>query len=135
MVPPPERAAPAADASLRGIVDALADDAEALVRAELRLARAELVQTLRRYAWLIGGALIAVVGLTYGIGFAVAILIAWQGNHTLVAGIVAGVCLLAIAAGALVAWRHRPLAPLAMTRASLQEDLEWARAQTKRARP
>ncbi|HUY96722.1 MAG TPA: phage holin family protein [Verrucomicrobiae bacterium] len=132
---PPDRAAPAAEESLRGLVDALADEAQGLLRAELRLARSELVATLRRAAWLIAGAVVAVVGLGYLVGFALAILIAWRGNHTLVAGIVAGVWLLVVGAGALVAWRHRHLAPLALTRASLRDDVEWARAQTKRARP
>lgn len=126
---------PAADESLRGIVDALADEAGALLRAEVRLARAELLATLRRAAWLLAGAVVALVGFGYLVGFGLAILIAWRGNHTLVAGIVAGAFLLVALAGAAVAVGHRHLAPLALTRASLREDVEWARAQTKRARP
>ncbi len=134
-MPPSDRAAPAAEESLRGIVDALADDAEGLLRAELRLARAEIVDTVRRAAWLLAGAALAVIGLAYAVGFGLVVLIVWRGNHTLVAGIVAGAWLLVVLVGTAVAWRYRHLSPLALTRASLREDIEWAKAQTRRARP
>ncbi len=118
--------------SVRELVRGLSTEVRELVDAEVALAKAELLATLRRAAWAAGGALLALLGLGIFLLFAVITLVEWLPNHTLVAAMVALAGLILVLAGGLAIWTHRRLSPLNTIKSSLQEDLEWARRQTKR---
>ncbi len=131
-MPAPE--VPAGEDSLRGLVQQLSEEAGQLVRDEVALAKAEVWETVRRAIWLLVGIGIAAVGVLYLVVFGLGIVVEWLPNHTLVTGVIAAASLLVIAIGAGVALAHRHIQVLARTRASLREDIEWARAQSKRGR-
>ncbi|HUY60517.1 MAG TPA: phage holin family protein [Candidatus Dormibacteraeota bacterium] len=126
--------APAREDSLRGLVQQLSEEAGQLVRDEVALAKAEVWETVRQAIWLLVGIGVAVIGILYLIVFGLGIVVEWLPNHTLVTGVIAAASLLVIAVGAGIILAHRRIRLLARTRASLREDIEWARAQSKRGR-
>lgn len=126
--------APEAEQGVSELVHSLTEDLRQLVTDEVALARAELGETLRRALRALIGALAALLGAAVMLGFALVTLVEWLPNHTLVAGLVAAAGLLLVAAGAATLFVNRRLIPFVITRRSLQEDLEWARQQSRRAR-
>ncbi len=117
------------------LVHGLTDDVRQLVADEVTLAKAELKSAVRRGIRVAVGAAVAVLGASLFLMFALITLVEWQPNHTLVAGIIGSAGLVLLLLGAVVIWINRHLWPFKETRASLEEDLEWARRLSKRARP
>ena len=117
------------------LVHGLTDDVRQLVTDEVALAKAELKAAFRRGIRVAVGAfsdlaIIAFVGL-----FALVTLVEWQPNHTLVAGVVAVAGLVLLLLGGVVIRTNRRLWPFKETKASLEEDFEWARQLSKRVKP
>jgi hypothetical protein len=117
------------------LVHGLTDDVRQLVTDEVALAKAELKAAIRRGIWVAVGALVAMLGASVLLIFALVTLVEWRPNHTLVAGIVALAGLALLLLGAVVVWANRHLWPFKETKASLEEDLEWARRLSKRVKP
>lgn len=117
------------------MVRGLTGDVRQLVSDEVALAKAELGSTARRGAWAAGGVLLALLGAGIFLIFALVTLVEWLPNHTLVAALIAVVGLLLVLVGGATVWAHRRLWPFGKTKASLQEDLDWARRLSKRSKP
>ncbi|HVB53695.1 MAG TPA: phage holin family protein [Candidatus Acidoferrales bacterium] len=117
------------------LVHGLTDDVRQLVTDEVALAKAELKAAVRRGIRVALGAVVAMLGASLFLIFALATLVEWQPNHTLVAGVIGLVGLALLLVGAVVIWANRRLWPFKATKASLEEDLEWARRLSKRVRP
>lgn len=114
---------------MRGITE----EVRQLVADEVALAKAEIGDTMKRGLKALAGALAAIIGGAIMLGFALVTLVVWIPNHTLVAGLIAAVGLLLVMAGAMLIVVNRHLMPFTVTRRTLQEDLEWARRQSRRA--
>ena len=123
---------PPAEESLAELVDSLTQDLRQLVADEVGLAKADVKESLHRGLRALVGAAVAVLGLSLMLPFALVTLVEWLPNHTLVAGLIAAVGLLLVVAGGGVIFANRRLIPLVLTRRTVQEDLEWARLQTRR---
>lgn len=131
-----EMASPEApEQTVTELVHGLTSDVRQLVSDEVALAKAELKAAFRRAIRVALGAVAALLGLGVLLIFALVTLVEWQPNHTLVAGIVALAGLLLLFLGGIVIWINRRLWPFKETRASLEEDLQWARRLSKRVRP
>jgi len=117
------------------LVHGLTDDVRQLVTDEVALAKAELKAALRRGIRVALGALVAMLGAGLFLIFGLVTLVEWQPNHVLVAGVVGLAGLALVLLGGLVVWANRRLWPFKQTKASLEEDLEWARRLSKRVRP
>lgn len=117
------------------LVHGLTDDVRQLVNDEIALAKAELKAAARRGIRVAIGALVAMFGVGVLLMFALVTLVEWLPNHTFVAGLVSVAGLVLVLVGALLVWANRHLWPFKDTRASLEEDLEWARRLSRRARP
>lgn len=115
------------------LVRGITEEVRQLVADEVALAKAEVGETLRRGLKALIGAVTALVGGAIMLGFALVTLVVWIPNHTLVAGLVAAVGLLLVLAGGGLIVVNRHLMPFTVTRKTLQEDLEWARRQSRRA--
>jgi uncharacterized membrane protein YqjE len=111
------------------LVHGLTGDVRQLVTDEVALAKAELKAALRRAIRVALGAVVALLGLGVFLIFALVTLVEWQPNHTLVAGLVL------LLLGGVVIWTNRRLWPFKETKASLEEDFEWARQLSKRVKP
>jgi uncharacterized membrane protein YqjE len=116
------------------MVHGLTEEVHQLVADEVNLAKAELKAAARRGARAAVGAALGLLGAGVFLVFALVTLVEWPPNHTLVAAVVAlaGVALLLLGTG--VVWANRRLWPFSETKASLEEDLQWARRQNKRVR-
>ena len=114
---------PSAEESVSELVESLTRDLRQLVTDELQLAKSEAKDTLRRGLRALIGLALAILGLSLMVPFALV---------TLVAGLIAAVGLLMVGAGGAVVFANRRLIPLVLTRKTVQEDLEWARLQTRR---
>ncbi|MGC1184346.1 MAG: phage holin family protein [Candidatus Dormiibacterota bacterium] len=125
----------APEQTVTDLVHGLTGDVRQLVTDEVALAKAELKAALKRAIRVALGAVVALLGLGVLLIFALVTLVEWQPNHTLVAGIVAMVGLLLLLLGGVVVWINRRLWPFKETKASLEEDLAWARRLSKRVRP
>ena len=123
---------PPAEDSVAELVESLTRDLRQLVADELQLAKAEAKDTLRRGLRALIGLALALLGISLMVPFALVTLVEWIPNHTLVAGLIAAVGLLMVAAGGAEILANRRLIPLMLTRKTVQEDLEWARLQTRR---
>ena len=123
---------PSAEESVSELVESLTRDLRQLVADELQLAKAEAKDTLRRGLRALIGLALALLGISLMVPFALVTLVEWIPNHTLVAGLIAAVGLLTVGAGGAVIFANRRLIPLVLTRKTVQEDLEWARLQTRR---
>ena len=123
---------PPAEESVSDLVESLTRDLRQLVTDELQLAKSEAKDTLRRGLRALSGLARAILGLSLMVPFALVTLVEWIPNHTLVAGLIAAVGLLMVGAGGAVVFANRRLIPLVLTRKTVQEDLEWARLQTRR---
>lgn len=121
--------------SVAELVQGLGDDVRQLVTDEVALAKSELKAALWRGIRAVVAALVALLGAGLLLVFGLVTLVEWLPNHTLVAGLIGAAGLLLLLAGALVIWANRRLWPFKETKASLEEDLEWARRLSKRARP
>ncbi|HVC38536.1 MAG TPA: phage holin family protein [Candidatus Dormibacteraeota bacterium] len=129
-------AAPEApEQSVGELVHGLSDGIRQLVSDEVALAKAELKAAARRGIRVALGAALAVVGTGILLIFALATLVEWLPNHTLVAGVVALAGLALLLLGGMVVWANRRLWPFRETKASLEEDLAWARRLSKRVKP
>ncbi|MGA7173860.1 MAG: phage holin family protein [Candidatus Dormiibacterota bacterium] len=117
------------------LVHGLTDDVRQLVTDEVALAKAELKGAVWRLVRIAIGAVVALLGAGLFLIFALVTLVEWQPNHTLVAGVVGAAGLALLLLGAAVIWANRRLWPFKATKASLEEDLEWARRLSKRAKP
>ncbi len=117
------------------LVQGLSNDVRQLVTDEVALAKAELKAAMWRGLRVALGAVVAVLGASLFVFFALLTLVEWQPNHTLVAGLVGLAGLVLILGGAAVIWANRRLWPFRETKASLEEDLEWARRLSKRVKP
>ncbi|HEY6537503.1 MAG TPA: phage holin family protein [Candidatus Dormibacteraeota bacterium] len=117
------------------LVHGLTEDVRQLVTDEVALAKAEIKSALRRAIRVAVGAVAAVAGGGLLLSFGLVTLVEWQPNHVLVAGVIALAGLALVLLGLLVVWTNRRLWPFTQTKASLEEDLEWARRLSKRARP
>jgi uncharacterized membrane protein YqjE len=117
------------------LVHGFTDEVRQLVTDEVALAKAELKAAARRGIRVAVGALVAMLGAGLLLIFALVTLVEWRPNHALVAGIVALAGLALVLLGALLVWANRHLWPFKETKASLEEDLEWARRLSRRARP
>jgi uncharacterized membrane protein YqjE len=121
--------------SVSELVHGLTEDVRQLVTDEVALAKAELKAALRRAIRVAIGAAVALLGTAVFLIFALVALVEWLPNHTLVAGVIAAAGLLLLLLGPLMIWRNRRLWPFKETKASLEEDLEWARRLSKRVKP
>ncbi|HUY25176.1 MAG TPA: phage holin family protein [Candidatus Saccharimonadales bacterium] len=117
------------------LVHGLSDDVRQLVNDEIALAKAEIGAAARRGLRVAIGALVAMLGVGVLLIFALVVLVEWLPNHTFVAGMVGLAGLILVLLGGLLAWANRHLWPFKETKASLEEDLEWARRLSRRARP
>jgi len=117
------------------LVHGLTDDVRQLVTDEIALAKAELKAAARRGIRVAIGALLAMLGAGILLIFALVTLVEWLPNHTFVAGLVGLAGLVLVLLGGLLVWANRHLWPFKETKASLEEDLEWARRLSRRARP
>lgn len=117
------------------LVHGLTGDVRQLVTDEVALAKAELKAALRRAIRVALGAVVALLGLGVFLIFALVTLVEWQPNHTLVAGVVAVAGLVLLLLGGVVIRTNRRLWPFKETKASLEEDFEWARQLSKRVKP
>jgi uncharacterized membrane protein YqjE len=117
------------------LVHGLTDDVRQLVTDEIALAKAELKAAARRGIRVAIGALVAMLGAGILLIFALVTLVEWLPNHTFVAGLVGLAGLVLVLLGGLLVWANRHLWPFTETKASLEEDLEWARRLSRRARP
>ncbi|MGH7610253.1 MAG: phage holin family protein [Candidatus Dormibacteria bacterium] len=106
-----------------------------LVTDEIALAKAEMKATAMRGLRAALGAALALIGTGVMAVFALVTLVEWRPDHALVAGLVAAAGLVSLLGGGLVIWINRRLWPFSQTKASLEEDLDWARRLSKRARP
>jgi uncharacterized membrane protein YqjE len=117
------------------LVHGLSDDVRQLVNDEIALAKAEIGAAARRGLRVAIGALMAMLGVGVLLIFALVVLVEWLPNHTFVAGMVGLAGLILVLLGGLLVWANRHLWPFQETKASLEEDLEWARRLSRRARP
>ena len=117
------------------LVHGLTDDVRQLVTDEIALAKSELKAAAHRGIRVAIGALVAMLGAGVLLIFAFVTLVEWLPNHTFVAGLVGLAGLVLVLLGGLLVWANRHLWPFRQTRASLEEDLEWARRLSRRARP
>ncbi len=117
------------------LVHGLSDDVRQLVNDEIALAKAEIGAAARRGLRVAIGALVAMLGVGVLLIFALVVLVEWIPNHTFVAGMVGLAGLILVLVGGLLVWANRHLWPFKETKASLEEDLEWARRLSRRARP
>jgi uncharacterized membrane protein YqjE len=117
------------------LVHGLTDDVRQLVNDEIALAKAEIRAAARRGIRVAIGALVAMLGAGVLLIFALVTLVEWLPNHTFVAGMVGLAGLVLVLLGGLLVWANRQLWPFKETKASLEEDLEWARRLSRRARP
>lgn len=117
------------------LVHGLTDDVRQLVTDEVALAKAELKAAVRRGIRVAVGAVVAMLGASLFLLFALVTLVEWQPNHTLVAGVVGLAGLVLLLLGAVVIWLNRRLWPFKEIKASLEEDLKWARRLSKRVKP
>jgi uncharacterized membrane protein YqjE len=117
------------------LVHGLTDDVRQLVTDEVALAKAELKAAVRRGIRVALGAVVVMLGVSLFLIFALVTLVEWQPNHTLVAGLVSFAGLALMLLGAVLIWANRQLWPFKETKASLEEDLEWARRLSKRVKP
>lgn len=117
------------------LVHGLTDDVRQLVNDEIALAKAEIRAAARRGLRVAIGALVAMLGVGVLLIFALVVLVEWVPNHTFVAGMVGLAGLILVLVGGLLVWVNRHLWPFKETKASLEEDLEWARRLSRRARP
>lgn len=117
------------------LVHGLTDDVRQLVTDEIALAKTELRAAARRGVRVAIGALVVLLGAGILLIFALVTLVEWLPNHTFVAGLVGLAGLVLVLLGGLLVWANRHLWPFKETRASLEEDLEWARRLSRRARP
>lgn len=116
--------------SARELIAAAAADASELVRDEIELAKLELKEDLKTQAksaiWLAGagiGALMILAMLLVSAVLGLATVIAGWGAALIIAGAVALVTTMAGLFGYLKIVKQ----PLAVTRKTLKEDLEWAK--------
>jgi uncharacterized membrane protein YqjE len=116
------------------IVHGLTDEVHQLVADEVNLAKAELKEAGKRGARVVVAAAVGMLGAGVFLVFALVTLVEWLPNHTLVAAMVALVGLALLLVGTAVALANRRLWPFSQTKASLEEDLQWARRQSKRVR-
>ena len=123
---------PAAEESVAELVESLTRDLRQLVTDELQLAKTEAKDTVRRGLRALIGLALAILGISLMVPFALVTLVEWIPHHTLVAGLIAAVGLLMVGLGGAVIFANRRLIPLVLTRKTVQEDLEWARLQTRR---
>lgn len=125
----------APEQSVGELVHDLTDDVRQLVTDEVALAKSELKAAVRRGIRVAVGAVVVTLGAGLFLIFALVTLVEWQPNHTLVAGVVGmgGIALLLL--GTALIWANRRLWPFRETKASLEEDLEWARRLSKRVKP
>lgn len=117
------------------LVHGLTEDVHQLVADEVALAKAELKNAARRGIRAALGAGLVLLGAGIFLIFALATMVEWLPNHTLVAAMVALAGLALLLLGALVVWVNRRLWPFGPSKASLEEDLKWARRQSKRVKP
>ncbi|MFZ0168415.1 MAG: phage holin family protein [Candidatus Dormiibacterota bacterium] len=117
------------------LVHGLTDDVRQLVNDEIALAKAEIRAAARRGLRVAIGALVAMLGVGVLLIFALVVLVEWLPNHAFVAGMVGLAGLILVLVGGLLVWANRHLWPFKETKASLEEDLEWARRLSRRARP
>lgn len=117
------------------LVHGLSDDVRQLVNDEIALAKAEIGAAARRGLRVAIGALVAMLGVGVLLIFALVVLVEWIPNHTFVAGMVGLAGLILVLVGGLLVWANRHLWPFKETKASLEEDLEWARRLSRRTRP
>jgi hypothetical protein len=116
----------------RRLVGEISSKAYLLVRKELDLAKAELEADLRAQIAMAKGLAIGIVAGICGLSM---LLVAAVLGLALVmpgwlAALLVGGVVLAIAAGAgLYGWSQRVRSPLAVTRRTLKEDLQWAKEQ------
>lgn len=115
------------------LVHSLGDELRQLVVDELSLGKAELKQSAWRGLRLAIAGVVAGVGLSLFLIFALVLIVEWIPNHVLAAAIVALIGLLLLVAGGIVVWSNRHLWPFSASKDSLTEDLEWVRRQSKRA--
>jgi uncharacterized membrane protein YqjE len=118
--------------STRALVGAIGGQLLELAQTEVELARAELssdMRSARRTVVALGVAVVAaMVGLTLLLVAVVLALVPLMPGW-MAALIVAAIVFAAGATAGYIAWKHRPGAPLALTRKSLKEDWEWLKEQ------
>jgi hypothetical protein len=124
------RARRAESFSTRQLLGEISDKASLLIKKEVELARNEIKADLRSQLAMAKGFAVAVVValmalsmLPLALVFALAhVMAAW-----VAALAVAGGLLLIAAIVAYVSWQRRVTAPLALTRKTLKEDVQWAK--------
>jgi uncharacterized membrane protein YqjE len=117
------------------LVHGLTDDVRQLVNDEIALAKAEIGAAARRGIRVAIGALVAMLGVGILLIFALVTLVEWLPDHTFVAGMVGLAGLVLVLLGGLLVWVNRHVWLFKETKAGLEEDLEWARRLSRRARP
>jgi uncharacterized membrane protein YqjE len=119
--------------STPALIQQLRDDARDLFKLEVELARAEAKADLNSEVDLAKGAGIAAVCLILGLNMLiVSAVFAWAPEYAWLAALIVGIVLLIVAGiAAAVGWARAHKQPLNTTRATLKEDLEWAKQQIK----
>jgi len=116
--------------STRQLLSQLIETGSLLVAKEVELARAEMKADVKRelsmVTMLVAAGVVAVLGVTMLLVAAVFALTVWMPGW-LAALVVAAVLLVIGGVLALVGWQQRVSAPLAVTRKTVKEDVQWAK--------
>ena len=116
--------------STRQLLTRLLETVSLLVTKEVELARAEIRADMKAelsmVTLLIGAGVFGVFGVTMLLVAAVFALAVWMPGWA-AALVIAGILLLIGAVLALVGWQRRVSAPLAVTRQTVKEDVQWAK--------
>ncbi len=129
----PEQERPLAAEPTTQLVARLVQDTKALVQTEVALAKAELLQDVKREVRMVEGLGIAavcalctlnllLVSLALALSYDLAVMDGWAAALV----VAAGVLLIGTVAG-FVGWKMRVKAPLEKTRKTLKEDVRWAK--------
>jgi len=115
------------------LLQQLRDDARDLFKLEVELARAEAKSDLNSEVDLAKGAVVAAVCSILGLNMLIiAAVFGWAPQFAWLAALIVGIVLLIVAgAAAAIGWKRAHKQPLHTTRATLKEDLEWAKQQIK----
>ena len=116
--------------STRELVSRLLKAGSLLVAKEVELARAEIKADLRAelgmVKLLIAAALVAVLGLNLLLVSAVFALTQWLPGWLAALGLAGALLVVGLGLG-LIGWARRVSSPLAITRKTVKEDMQWAK--------
>jgi Putative Actinobacterial Holin-X, holin superfamily III len=125
-----ERERIAANLTTAELVKAITAEVGALARKQIELAKTELRADIKAEAVTLGGLGISALALLVTINMLLVtvalalaqVMPAWGAGL-----VVAGATLAFAAISAIVSWRHRVSSPLARTRKSLKDDVQWTK--------